>query len=77
MAIVSVIGSDISRPGLMTDALQALADAHVPIVAMQHQIRNIDVQFIVDVDQYDTAVRALHRALVEDGREAMEGRRAA
>jgi len=44
---------------------------------MQHQIRNIDVQFIVDVDQYDTAVRALHRALVEDGREAMEGRRAA
>ena len=77
VAIVSVIGSDISRPGLMTDALQALADAHVPIVAMQHQIRNIDVQFIVDVDQYDTAVRALHRALVEDGREAMEGRRAA
>ena len=77
VAIVSVIGSDISRPGLMTDALQALADAHVPIVAMQHQIRNIDVQCIDDVDQYDTAVRSLHRALVEDDREAMEGRRAA
>lgn len=77
VAIVSVIGSDISRPGLVPDALQALADAHVPIVAMQHQIRNVDVQFIVDVDHYETAVGALHRALVEDGAEPAEDRRAA
>ena len=77
VAIVSVIGSDIARPGLVPDALQALADAHVPIVAMQHQIRNVDVQFIVDVDHYETAVGALHRALVEDGAEPAEDRRAA
>jgi aspartate kinase len=77
VAIVSVIGSDIARPGLVPDALRALADAHVPIVAMQHQIRNVDVQFIVDVDHYETAVGALHRALVEDGAEPAEDRRAA
>ncbi len=77
VAIVSVIGSDIARPGLVPDALQALTNAHVPIVAMQHQIRNIDVQFIVDVDHYETAVGALHRALVEDRAELAEDRRAA
>lgn len=77
VAIVSVIGSDISRPGLMTDALQALAAAHVPIIAMQHQIRNVDVQFMVDVDHYDDAVGALHHVLVEDGTSEAEDRRAA
>lgn len=77
VAIVSVIGSDISRPGLMTDALQALAAAHVPIIAMQHQIRNVDVQFMVDVDHYDDAVGALHHVLVEDGTSEADDRRAA
>lgn len=77
VAMVTVIGSDISRPGLVPDALRALADAGVTMIAMQHQIRNVDVQFIVDCDQFDTAVRALHRALIEDEADAAENRRAA
>lgn len=67
VAIVSAIGSDIAQPGLVACALQALAEADVPIAAMQHQIRNVDVQFIIDADHYETAIAALHRALVEDG----------
>ncbi|MCW2380452.1 MULTISPECIES: aspartate kinase [unclassified Sphingobium] len=77
VAIVSVIGSDISRAGLLADALRALADEGVPIIAMQHQIRNVDVQFIVAVEDYETAVGALHRALVEDDAAMTEDRRAA
>ncbi|OWK33818.1 aspartate kinase [Sphingomonas dokdonensis] len=77
VAMVAAIGSDISRPGLVPDALRALADAGVTMIAMQHQIRNVDVQFIVDCDQFDTAVRALHRALIEDEADAAEDRRAA
>jgi aspartate kinase len=65
VAIVSAIGSDISRPGLVADALRALAEANITILAMQQQIRNVDVQFIVEVDHYDAAILALHRALVE------------
>ncbi len=65
VAIVSVIGSDIARPSLVADALAALASEGIDIIAMQHQIRNVDVQFIVDVAHYDAAIRALHRALVE------------
>lgn len=77
VAMVTAIGSDISRPGLVPDALRALADAGVTMIAMQHQIRNVDVQFIVDCDQFDTAVRALHRALIEEEADAAEDRRAA
>ncbi|MCW2389385.1 aspartate kinase [Sphingobium sp. B11D3B] len=77
VAIVSVIGSDISRAGLLADALRSLADEGVPIIAMQHQIRNVDVQFVVAVEDYDTAVGALHRALVEDDAAMSEDRRAA
>jgi aspartate kinase len=77
VAMVSVIGSDISRPALVADALAALADAGINIVAMQHQIRNVDVQFIVDVDKFESAIKALHGAFVEaDGGKA-ETQRAA
>lgn len=77
VAIISVIGSDISRPSLVVDALNALAEQGIGVAAMQHQIRNVDVQFIVDAGHYDAAIRALHRALVEQDRPAAEGRRAA
>ena len=77
VAMVSVIGSDISRPSLVSDALRALADEDIGVIAMQHQIRNVDVQFVVDTAHYDAAVRALHRALVEREGMATEGRRAA
>lgn len=76
VAMVSAIGSDIARPGLVPDALKALGDAGVGMIAIQHQIRNVDVQFIVDSGDFETAVRVLHRALVEDDTDA-ESRRAA
>jgi aspartate kinase len=77
VAMVAAIGSDISRPGLVPDALRALGDAGIAMIAMQHQIRNVDVQFIVESRDFDEAVRVLHRALVEDEDQAAEGRRAA
>lgn len=77
VAMVSAIGSDISRPGLVPDALRALDEAGIAMIAMQHQIRNVDVQFIVESTDFDAAIRALHRALVEDETLASEARRAA
>ena len=77
VAMVSAIGSDISRPGLVPDALRALDDAGITMIAMQHQIRNVDIQFVIECGDFEKAVRALHRALVEDEGQAAEGRRAA
>ncbi|MHA6718085.1 aspartate kinase [Sphingomonas sp. RS6] len=76
VAMVSVIGSDISEPGLVPRALLALDAAGITMIAMQHQIRNVDVQFIVECDAFEDAVRALHEALV-DGADAASGRAAA
>ena len=75
--MISAIGSDISRPGLVPDALRALDDAGIAMIAMQHQIRNVDVQFIVESRDFDAAVRVLHKTLVEDADARAEGRRAA
>ncbi|RYY27629.1 MAG: aspartate kinase [Sphingomonadales bacterium] len=75
VAMVSVIGSDISEPGLVPRALLALDKAGVELLAMQHQIRNVDVQFIIESSRFDDAICALHHALVENA--AGEAARAA
>ncbi|MCL6251600.1 aspartate kinase [Altererythrobacter sp. KTW20L] len=77
VAIVAVIGSDISEPGLVPRALAALDAAGVMMIAMQHQIRNVDVQFIVACDDFEDATRALHRALVEKVPVVAQNKRAA
>ena len=77
MALVAAIGSDISRPGLVPDALNALAHAGIEMIALQHQIRNVDVQFIVACQDFDAAVKALHQALVEEEQEHAQRRTAA
>lgn len=65
VAMVCAIGSDIAQPGLVPQALDALGEAGVSVNAMRHQIRNVDVQFIVESRDFDVAVRALHEALIE------------
>ena len=77
MAMVSIIGSDISEPGLVPRALLALDEAGIGMVAIQHQIRNVDVQLIIGPEDFDRAVRVLHEALVERGASAVAGRAAA
>lgn len=77
VAMVSVIGSDISEPGLVPRALLALEKAGITMIAIQHQIRNVDVQFIVECEAFDSAVRALHAALVEGAEITEDGRAAA
>ena len=75
--MVAVIGSDLSEPGLVPRALQALDDAGVLMIAMQHQIRNVDVQLIVARDDFERATRALHAVLVEEPSTARSPRAAA
>jgi len=64
VAMVSVIGSDISAPGLVASAMSALTDAGIKVIGLQHQIRNVDVQFLIEPDDFDRAVQVLHAALI-------------
>ena len=65
LAMVALIGSDLSAEGCVGRALDALGAAGIGVKAMQHQMRNVDIQFILDTDRFDDAIRALHAALVE------------
>lgn len=71
VAMVSVIGSDISKPGLVAEALAALHEAGIEVMGMQYQIRNVDVQFLIDPKSFDAAVRCLHVALIETRGESL------
>ena len=64
VAMVSAIGSDISAPGLVAEAMTALARAGITVIGLQHQIRNVDVQFLIEPDDFDRAVQVLHEALI-------------
>jgi aspartate kinase len=65
VAIVSAIGSNIAKPGVLAEAAKALADADINILAVSQTSRQTNMQFIVTRDSFDNAVRALHRALCE------------
>lgn len=66
-AMVALIGSDISDPGCVATALAALVRAGIGVKAMQHQMRNVDVQFILAPAQFDEAIRVLHSTMVQSG----------
>lgn len=64
VAMVAAIGSDLGEPGFVATALKALAAVDVTVVALQHQIRDVDIQLIVEPGDFEPAVKALHDSLV-------------
>lgn len=66
LAVVAVIGSDLGQDGLLQQAVSALSDAGIKILAAHQTMRLADLQFAVNEADYEKAVRVLHRTLVED-----------
>jgi len=65
VAIVSAIGSDMQVSGILARAVGALAESHISVLAMHQSMRQVDMQFVVNEDDYDQAIKSLHRSLVE------------
>lgn len=65
VAIVSAIGSDMQIPGMLAKTVTALAEDNISVLAMHQSMRQVDMQFIVDEDDYASAIKALHSHLVE------------
>ncbi|WP_250656566.1 aspartate kinase [Alkalimarinus coralli] len=65
VAIVSAIGSDMQVPGILSRTVNALSEQGISILAIHQSMRQVDMQFIIDERNYDTAVKSLHRCLVE------------
>jgi aspartate kinase len=65
VALVCAIGSNMKVPGFLAKAANALADARINILALDQCMRQVNMQFIVDESDFDAAIRALHKGLVE------------
>ncbi|WP_209426422.1 aspartate kinase [Pararhodobacter sp. SW119] len=64
-AIASAIGRDLSDQRVLLRGLQALEAAEIPILAAQQPSRNVDVQFLLNRDDLNRAIIALHAELIE------------
>ncbi|QIE57292.1 aspartate kinase [Pikeienuella piscinae] len=64
VALVSVIGSDLSELGIMRRSLDALWSEGIAPMAMQQGTRRVDVQFMVAKDQMEETIRTLHHTLI-------------
>lgn len=65
VSIVSAIGSDMKIPGILAKTVAALAEQNISVLAMHQSMRQVDMQFVIDGDDYDAAIKSLHSHLVE------------
>ena len=65
LAIVSVIGSNMKIPGFLARAANALSEAGVNVLAIDQTIRQVNIQFVIEREQFECAQKALHREFVE------------
>ena len=65
VAIVSAIGSNLKVKGLLAKTATALAKAGISIQSLNQSIRQVEMQSVVKGSDYDQAIIALHRALIE------------
>ena len=69
VAIVSAIGSDLDVTGLTALAVGALAEAEIEVLGVHQLIRSVDIMFVLAEQDYEKAIVALHRALIEERQE--------
>lgn len=65
VALVSAIGSDMKIPGILAKTVASLAKQNISVLAMHQSMRQVDMQFIINEDDYDDAIKSLHSVLVE------------
>lgn len=53
-------------PRVLTRAIGALADAGIEPLGVHALLRKVDLQVIVEPDQFEATVSALHTGLIED-----------
>ncbi len=63
LAVVSVIGRDLSGLRVLSKGLDALEGAGIEVIAAQQNTRSVDVQFVVPRETLKDAIRAIHPAI--------------
>jgi len=66
-AVVCVIGTNISIPGVLARATTVLAENKINVICVSQAYRQINMQFVIDRADYKKAVAALNAALCLNG----------
>ena len=66
VAVIAVIGSNMKIPGFLSRAAKALAEAKINVLALDQCMRQVNMQFIIDREDFEAAQKALHHELVEN-----------
>lgn len=69
LSVVSAIGRDLSGMSVLAKGLSALDAKDISIIAAHQTPRNVDVQFVLDAQDMDAGIAALHGAFVSDREE--------
>ena len=64
VALVSVVGSHLTKGGVLAKASVALAEHGIEVQAVNQCMRQINLQFIVNVDDFNKTLITLHNALI-------------
>ncbi|WP_087026249.1 aspartate kinase [Thaumasiovibrio subtropicus] len=67
VALISAIGSSINTNQALSKGMVALLNADINPIAANASMRNINVQFVVEDDDYQKTIRALHHTFVNQG----------
>ncbi len=66
VAIICALGTNIAKPGILAKATQALAKNKINIECISQSLKQVNMQFIVNCEDYRDAVIALNDALCLD-----------
>jgi aspartate kinase len=64
--VVCVIGSNIAIPGVLSRATAVLAENKVNVNCVSQSLRQINMQFVIERNDYKKAIAALNKALCLD-----------
>lgn len=65
VCLVSAMGSDMAIKGLLSKAVQTLYEQNINIEALHQNTRQVEMQFLLNETDFETAVQALHAVLIE------------
>lgn len=65
VALVSAIGSNMGDTWVLPTAVHALANAGVEILGLHKCMRQVDIQFVVEEEDFQKAIVTLHENLIE------------
>lgn len=62
VAMVCVLGTNISEPGIIAKAATALAEENINIECLSLSLRQVNIQFVIQVKDYEKAIIVLNKA---------------